>query len=668
MAEDVEAGDRGPRVRADRSARRHVTRAVSAVVIAALLVACGGDPHDVSARRPEVGPRSRDAAAARLATCAECHASVVESFLGHGMAYTIGPVEDPPSGSVTNPTTGDEYTFAREDGALVMRHDRADGGRRVARVMGRYGAGVMDMSFIGSELDAEGRPVGRMVFLPLERMRGAGLVLSPFEHGAPGTGLEMPFATECLRCHTTQDPADLPGVARGVEGDHVWPGEQLGPDVFEHLEPLACDACHGPTEEHARLKRLSLERGEVTPLGLERLGDLPAGRQRDVCSKCHLEGDGHMELGEVARGGPQPEDFLLRRPVLVPTRTGDDFHFVGQVHRLSMSACFGAPEGLTCTSCHDPHTAVAAQGTASFDRRCMDCHDDGADCVRPAELEVSAVTGDPARTPDGCVDCHVRRSQPFDIPGVRTADHFVRRRIPLPETMPMRELEDPGGGLRVFDDGRFAERLATPEGRAWNDVLVGLRLGAMGRVSEALELAQSMPPPGSVVSTRPESWSEGEDALPSLRRAAVVHHLRGLLYEAAARPIEARDAYSDALRVDPAHPQARLNRGSLALSLGDTDAALADAAELARLYPEAEKPWNLRALVAARTQAWPALAAALTESLARWPADPSAWHMYGQAMLGMGLTDDARAALSEAARREPSRHGLAEDLRRAGAR
>jgi predicted CXXCH cytochrome family protein len=639
--------------------------------VLALFAGCG-DSQEALQFEPAVGPVSMARVTERLAVCAECHGAITAKYMGHGMAHTLGPVEDPPLGTVINPASGDEYTYLQDGDRLLMRHVRPDGGVRVQQVLGRYGAGVRDMSFIGAELDREGKPVGRLGFLPLERLRGHGLGLSPFEINAPGTGFGMPFATECLSCHTTQDVSRLPDAARDNEGDRVWPGNLFGADAFDHLQPLACDACHGPTGRHAELQLASFESGTPSPeLGLQRLGGLSAGRQRDVCAKCHLQGDGLMELGEVARGGPQPEDFLLRRPVLVAAEPGDDFHFVSQVQRLALSACFKTPGGMTCTTCHDPHAAVAAQGTASFDARCMQCHGSDAGCNRPPALDAEDVTGESARTVDGCVDCHVRRTQPFDLPHVRTADHFVRRNIARPSTMPMRETEDPAGALTVFDDGRFTRLLTTQDGRQWVEVLVALRLSGLGRLEEALTGTASLPPPGSVIATKPEPWldagSVGEGAqLPSLRGSAVIHHLRGLLLEASGDPDAARAAYSDALRIDPSHPQARLNRANIELSMGNLDAALADADELQRRYPEAEKPWNLRALAAIRVNDVDAVVSALIESTWLWPGDPAAWQMLGQAFLAEGRPEDARKALREAMRMDPSRHGLADDLRRTG--
>ncbi|MDG2148471.1 MAG: tetratricopeptide repeat protein [Planctomycetota bacterium] len=647
---------------------RHSFRAASLLVFLVLFTSCG-DAHDVSQRKPEIGAVAMARVSERLAVCAQCHEKIVDAYLGHGMAHSLGVVETLPEGRVVNPESGDEYVYLEDDQKNLMRHVKPDGGVRTQQVMGRYGAGVLDMSFIGSELDRDGKPVSRMSFLPLEQLRGHGLGLSPFEIETPGTGFDMPFATECLSCHTTQDVSRLPGAARDTDGERVWPGNDLGANAFDHLNSLGCDACHGPVDRHVELMLAAFESGEKSPeLGFQRLGELPAGRQRDVCAKCHLQGDGHMELEEIARGGPQPPDFLLRRPVLVSADPGDDFHFVSQVQRLSLSACFDAPGGMTCTTCHEPHSSVAAQGTASFDARCMTCHTEEHICKRPKTLQVQDVTGDRPRTSNGCVDCHMRRSQPFDLPHVRTADHFVRREITPPETLPMRDVEDASGEMTVFDDGRFAELLATPEGRSWVDTLVGLRLSGFGRIEDAFEMTKALPPAGSVIATRPEPWfTEQQEGwrLPSLRQSAVIHHLRGLMFEATGDLAAAQAAYTDALRLDPSHPQARLNRANIELSAGNLEAALSDAAELQRRYPRAEKPWNLRALAAGRAQDAPALVAALIESTWLWPADPAAWQMLGQGFLAMGRPDDARKALQEALRLQPGRHGLAEDLRRA---
>lgn len=638
---------------------------LAAVLLVLVSLACdGAGDHDQTRGdhlAPRVGPAFRARVAASVASCQECHPAVVRRFLEHGMAYGLAPVETLPEGDVTHPVSGDRYRF--EDDLLI--HERPDGGRRVARVVGRYGAGVLDISYIGCELDGEGRPTGRLSFLPLEDVRGHGAVLAPFEGHSPGSGLDMPFNAECLSCHATMDVASLPGAAADPESGRIWPDNLLGADAFDHLRPMACEACHGPTEAHAQAMQRALDEGDLdVPLELTPLGQLPPARQRDVCSLCHLQGEGRVELAPIEPGGPQPEDFLARRPALVAARPAEDHPFVGQVQRLALSACFRATPAMTCTSCHDPHTAVARQGTADFDQRCLDCHDGAAGsstCLRPEQLTVAEVTGRAARTAAGCVDCHVRRSQPFDLAHVTTANHWIRRRPPPPSDDNIRQREDPDGPLRVFDDGRLAAALATGEGQRWEAGLVAVAAARGGDLARARDQLEQLPPAGQV------SAATGETAgLPALQAAADFHHLRALAHEALGQADQALAAYGRALQVDPSHPQAGLNGAALLRWAGGTQAALDQATALVDRYPRAEKPWNLRYLIAQDNDQLAFAVDALVESVGRWPNDPTSWQALGRLWLSAGAVEEAGLAFDQAWRLQPSLPGLAEDRRATG--
>lgn len=630
--------------------------------LALLPAACGEQPAALTRAVGLAAPAGQRPVPEAMARCAECHPQQVQQYLGHGMAHSLGPLDHLPEGGLTQPKTGDRYTFETVGERVLFHHLRADGGRRTQQVVGRYGAGVADTAYIGSELDEQGLATGRLTFLPLESVTGHGLAFAPFEAIAPGVGLGQPVTSECLSCHTTADPRGLPGASRdalGGEAGRIWPDSLLGADAIARLPPLGCDACHGRTDEHAALKLASLESGVPSPsLGLVRLGQLPPRRQLDICASCHLQGEGRVFLDDVQPGGPQPDDFLARRPTVVSASPGVDHAFVSQLERLSHSKCFQDSPNLTCTSCHEPHAAPAVQGVASFEARCLNCHGDGAGCVRPTSLRVRDVTGRDARDEQGCVDCHVRRSQPFDLSHVTTADHWVRRVIPRSGTVSPREHARPDAELEVYHDERMTAALATPDGLRWEAAVTSLALMRMGRLSEALAGWQGFAAPGSSAA-RVGSAPPG---LPPLERSADVHHLRALLLEAVGATEEAAAAYGDALRLDPGHPQARLNRGLLALEAGDLATALSDADALLSRWPAADKPWNLRALAAARTGQFAQAAGALSESLSRWPSEASVWQQLGQMLLRLDQPEAARPALLRAQALNPSLAGLAADL------
>lgn len=583
---------------------------------------------------------------APMRECHQCHRNVVETYLRHGMADSLGPLPVAPRGELVNPTSGTRYTLEPDASGGTLTATFADGGRRRQRLVGRIGAGRLDTSFVGTELDADGRSTNRLFFTPLEWITGHGLALAPFELDPSPAGLDRPVTARCLECHTGDLPAREP-----------YPRNRLGDDALHRLRPLDCSACHGDTTRHADLMLDRAQPTDADDIGLARLSELPAPEQRDRCARCHLEGDANLELAPRSHGGDQPGEpsVLARRPALVPARSNDDFRFVGQLERLALSACFRESPSMTCTSCHLPHTAVYEQGPVAFDAACMRCHVDA--CSRPATLTVPQVSGAPARSAEGCIDCHVRRSQPFDIPGLVTADHFVRSRIPLPSTAPARTMADPGGPLAVFDDGRLAPALATEGGRRWSQGLAALGYVKQGRMSEAATVLATFPAPGSDAARIPSA----PPGLPPLESCADFHHLRGVVLEATGDRPGAAAAYGDALACDPGHPEARLNRAAARLSLGQPQLAAEDAAVLATAYPQAEKPQTLRSLLAAQAGDIDAQLAALRASLARWPSDARLWQTLGRLELARG---DAQAAhsLQRAAELAPALPGLAQEL------
>ncbi len=629
----------------------------------ALLCGVAGCGEDRPPAAPGAAPPTDDGTLARasrpvpasMASCAQCHARIVEDFLGHAMSDSLGPADAPPSGTLRQPKTGATYAFVRENGRTELHARGADGALRRQLVVGRIGAGRVDTSWVTTELDPDGAPTGHLFFAPVESMVGHGLVLSPFEQSAHPVGLDQPVTARCLGCHTNAD-VEASVAARPADGP-AWPRHRLGAELFTTLPALDCASCHGDARGHAA-RMLDPRAAPDEPVGLPRLSELPAPRQRDVCARCHLEGDGFLPLAPLPPSGPIDGELPALRPTLVPARPGEDFRFVGQVERLALSACQQRSGQLTCTSCHAPHRSVAAQGVESFDAACRRCHADGADCARPPDLSVLAASGRPARSPDGCVDCHVRRSQPFDIPGLVSADHWVRRRIAPPATAPARHVADPGGPLTVFDDGRLREAFATDAGRRWVEALAALGLAKQQRWDEAAATLDGFPPPGSDAARAPTSPA----GLPPLERWPEFHFVRGSVLQTLGRAAEAEAAYGDALALDPRHPEARLDRAALALERGELRGALADAELLLTLWPGSEKPWNLRAIAAARGGELPAAAGALSQSVLAWPGDAAVWHELGRMALRLSAGPAARAALAQAARLAPSREGLAADL------
>jgi hypothetical protein len=586
---------------------------------------------------------------AAMEPCAMCHGPIVEAYLGSGMARTIGPIGTITPGSVTNPISKNRYAITTDREGTWLTATFPDGGTRRQRIVGRIGAGTFSTSWIGAEYDPQsGSATGRLFFAPVETVTGRGLELAPFEHHADSPGLDLSLTEDCLTCHTTTEPGRLPRAAVATSApDYRWPfpANHLGADAFDHFSPITCRDCHGDVERHP-----SIVMGEVSApegdIGLTRLGALPPGAQRDICARCHLQGDARIDLVGAAPRRDHPMAGQI--PVLVARKEGRDFRFVGQVERLAFSACFKASPAMTCTTCHDPHSSVAAQGTASFDAACIACHHVEA---THTSLTVPDVTGHPARTPAGCVDCHVRRSQPFDLPHLRTADHFIRRAIPLPDTdIPHRQFTDREGELMLYDDGRLAKSLATPDGKRWLSGVMGMGLVTLGRFEEAARHFDTFPPPGSPAARQ----GSAPPGLVPLETQPAFHTIRALILLSTGKIEGALAALGDAVTVDPLAAEPRMARARISLDIGDVKGALLDTQAVIQAYPLSEQPWDIRVDLAERTGRMDLALSALEASARLWPSNAITWFKIGMLRRERGDADAARQALERARTLRPS--------------
>jgi len=266
-------------------------------------------------------------------------------------------------------------------------------------------------------------------------------------------------------------------------------------------------------------------------------------------------------------------------------------------------------------------------------------------------LTVSEVAGHPARSPAGCVDCHVRRSAPFDLPHVRSADHFIRRRIGPPQLdVAHRPFADREGELAVFDDGRLAPSLATADGRRWQSGVLAMGLLPMLRIAEAAKHFEKFPPPGSPAARR----STAPAGLAPLETEPSFHVSRGLALMASGAFDAARAAFSDAIALDPLAAEARLARARLALGMGDVRAALVDTQAVIDAYPKSEEPWDLRVELARRAGRPDLALSALDASTRLWPSNARAWLELGRLLEQRGDIERARRALERARALSPS--------------
>lgn len=192
--------------------------------------------------------------------------------------------------------------------------------------------------------------------------RAGGLQLTPGHRSSDGVRYRT-FAPDaailrCFQCHST-------GPLR------LAPGRRI--EIFE--PGVRCEACHGPSADHAR------NPVQVKPRNPARL---TANEINLLCGECH------------------------RMPPAAGVETNWDnpWNARHQPVYLSQAACFQKSQGrLTCLSCHTPHASEPVDGS----RPCLSCH--------PSARHRTATAG------RACAHCHMPEVAPS--PWLRFANHWI---------------------------------------------------------------------------------------------------------------------------------------------------------------------------------------------------------------------------------------------------
>ena len=205
---------------------------------------------------------------------------------------------------------------------------------------------------------------------------------------------------------------------------------------------INCESCHGPAKRHVDLMMASAGNGSAAPaspassderdIGLRSLATLDKDQSLGVCFQCHAL---KSQLAKHYQPGASLTTYYALRlaqlgdAALLPdgrTRT-----FAYQEGHLS-SACY-VKGGMTCTSCHDPHSQgyrdVFGTPLASRfdDRQCTSCH--ASKASNSTQHTKHSAAGEGSR----CTSCHMPYQQEQEIGhAIRYArsDHTIS--IPRP--------------------------------------------------------------------------------------------------------------------------------------------------------------------------------------------------------------------------------------------
>jgi len=521
--------------------------------------------------------------------CFDCHEDEYQGYQEHGMSnsmFRLSPekaVEDFGSEIVLDSLTGLHYrSVAADSGYFIEEYLLDEDGSKVHSLLRSMdwvvGSGTSARTYL-SEKD------GWFYELPItwytQQRRWD---FSP-GYRVANKRFDRKIVDRCMACHNSY-PTPVP---------------QTNGQYLDMPEGIGCERCHGPGSVHVE-QRLAFPATEgridstiVNP------AHLSLDAKLDVCQQCHLN-----TSVSLLRTSRTPYDFR-------PSQKLDDYIALYAAHesveegigvishadRMKISACFietqSLDKPLECTTCHNPHEGFRSKGPDYFNSTCIDCHESKGLQAGFADGVNQEIHGEEAN----CVACHMPKTDIIEAPHSAFTDHWIQ--VPGSGSPKVIATHTDATLEPVFsrDKGNGPEAklyegmaLVTEGQRTANSVLLkkaiemlGLALKQETNSSEAFYLhgyAQTL-------------LGRHAEAIPSLETAVRMDPTRVERLNTLAQAFEksGRDPgtieklYREALRIQPAASDVRLNLGRYLESEGRLDEAIAEYKTAIR-----EEAWN----------------------------------------------------------------------------
>jgi hypothetical protein len=326
--------------------------------------------------------------------CTSCHRAIAESFSGTAHAHASGPAgANLVSGEFSHKNSQVKYRVYSESGKVWMSFERAgdplvQGKRELLYYIGQGRRGTTYLFSVD----------GYFFETPINLYTSRHVWdMAPAYGDAREIPLNLPALTSCMDCHVS-------GIRPPVEGTE----NRYAMPLFLH-DGVTCERCHGRGENHVKNASGTI----VNPVKL-----VPERRDQ-VCMQCHLEGNAAIErpgrhLYEY-RPGDDLSDYVRYYVLTDSSKPG--LRAASQFEELAKSTCKKkSGDGMSCTSCHDPHRTVPLGERVAFYRsRCLACH--GAQFGEKHH---------PSQ-PD-CTQCHMPAAPSSDVAHTAVTDHSIPRR------------------------------------------------------------------------------------------------------------------------------------------------------------------------------------------------------------------------------------------------
>ena len=376
-----------------------------------LAILLGSAPAQQPARGSEPTMNSERPGYVGDARCIECHKDVSLTYqkTSHHLASQL-PTATNVLGSFRNPTnvlTINDSRIAAEPGLEFRMETKPNGlyetaisgwnphlQQRSERIDVITGSGVRGQTYLYWQGD-------RLFELPVSYWTdGHRWINSPgYINGT--ADFSRPVYPACLECHATYVRPLSPNPAT-----NRFDRESL-------VVGISCESCHGPGAGHVaeqasrkQGKQGSPDHAVLNPAKFSR------DRQVDLCAECHngIRREGLAPAFSYVPGHPLSDYF---RQIPADPAEHPDVHG-NQVGLLQRSMCYLSSPQMTCSTCHDVHSAPKA--AASYSVKCLGCHQ-WQSCGMARQMGHTIT--------NNCIDCHMP-VEPTSVIVSQTADQLVR--------------------------------------------------------------------------------------------------------------------------------------------------------------------------------------------------------------------------------------------------
>jgi tetratricopeptide (TPR) repeat protein len=367
------------------------------------------------ARSPSKTAAQGESGYVNAAVCDGCHAEISKSYRLTGMGRSLyrpsarNMAEDfATRNTIYNRASDRYYTMIVHDGKWYQRRHQLGFDGQPTNIVEKQidyvvGSGNHSRSYLNRTAQ------GTLVELPVSWYgeKGGYWAMSPGYDRADQDDFRRTIVSRCLACHTAYPP---PGQVSNLNTSEPLFGDRIP-------EGIDCQRCHGPGRAHieaagsGRATPESIRAAIVNPARLNR------DRQLEVCMQCHLETTHFALPNEILRDPQHPFSYRPGEPLgdsilffdhAPGTGHDDKFEIVNAAYRLRKSACFRSSQ-MTCTTCHDAHSAPRPDYTAV----CRSCH---------ASAHATKM--------NSCIECHMPKRRTEDVVHAVMTDHYIQRKLP----------------------------------------------------------------------------------------------------------------------------------------------------------------------------------------------------------------------------------------------